>query len=279
MISNLTPVEYFRIGSGWGALERRRREYFSEKPLENEGFEFNEDSLTELQKPWLTLLESGEFPEMDAYSHFGSFVNCDLWGPLIENSLKKLAANNWFAWYQAGISRYQAGNWVGAEEAWIRSLAVNWSPWAARNLAVLAWKRGQINQAADLLVEASNSAPDVLPLAIECGACLIRAGRYEDWLYIAEGLPQSLQSNTRIRLLRAQAALELGDLVNVEEFFNEGGVVADLREGETSITDLWIEYQVQILCQEENLEEDAPEVIQFRENPPLPVEIDFRMRV
>ena len=146
-------------------------------------------------------------------------------------------------------------------------------------MAILAWKRGQIDQAASLLVEASNSAPDVLPLAIECGACLIRAGRNEDWLHIAVGLPQSLQSNDRIRLLQAQAVLELGDLVNVEEFFNEGAVVADLREGESSLTDLWIEYRVQKMCQEENLEEDAPEVIQFRENPPIPVEIDFRLRV
>lgn len=279
MISNLNPVEYYRIGSGWGALERRRREYYSENPLEDAGFEFIEDSLTELQKPWLIFLETGEFPELDADSPFGSFVNSELWGPLIENSLKKLPSKNWFAWYQAGISRYQAGNWVGAEEAWKRSLALNRSPWAARNLAILAWKRGQIDQAASLLVEASNSAPDVLPLAIECGACLIQAGRNEDWLHIAEGLPQSLQSNDRIRLLQAQAALELGDLVNVEEFFNEGAVVADLREGESSLSDLWIEYRVQKMCQEENLEEDAPEVIQFRENPPIPVEIDFRLRV
>ena len=278
LVSHLPPVEYYRYGSGWGALERRRREICSENPLEETGIIFPDDSLGELQKPWLIVLETGSFPDMDVETPLGSFVNCDQWGELIEKSLNKLSAENWFAWYQAGISRYQAGDWIGAEAAWKRSSEINGSAWAARNLAILALKRGLIDRAADLLIEATNFVPDVLPLVIECGACLMQAGRYDDWLQMVGGLPVPLQSNDRIRLLQAQAALKQGDLSNAEALFNEGAVVADLREGESSITDLWIEYRVQKICREENLGENDAQVIQFRENPPIPAKIDFRMR-
>ena len=279
MYKDLTPVEYYRKGSGWGALERRRREIISEKQLERFGYEFDDDSLSEFQEPWLILLETGAFPKVDAEIPFGSFVVDELWGDLIEKSLNELQMENWFAWYQAGISRYQAGNWVGAEEAWSRSIKLEWSPWAVRNLAMLAWRSGQTDRAATLFIEACKSAPGVLPLVIECGSCLGQVGRHKEWLQIVQGLPRSLQSNGRIRLMQAQSSLATGDLVGVEKFFNEGDIVADLREGECSISDLWIEHQVQKMLQVDNLEEDDPQVVLFRENPPVPPEIDFRMRI
>jgi hypothetical protein len=81
-----------------------------------------------------------------------------------------------------------------------------------------------------------------------------------------------------MRLLCAQAALAIGDLLSVEKFFAEGAIVADLREGENSISDLWIEYQVQKMCQDEALPENHPKIIEFRENPPVPIEFDYRIR-
>ncbi|MGB7095002.1 MAG: hypothetical protein WBD62_10190, partial [Anaerolineales bacterium] len=184
----------------------------------------------------------------------------------------------WFAWYQAGIVRYHTGNHAGAVEAWKRSLALTRSPWAARNLAQLVWSDGQIDWAANLMVEALSMAPSIMPLAVECGACLYDAQRYEEWLQMVPQLPQSVRSDGRIRLLEAQSAIANGKLDTVEKFFKDQVVVADLREGENSLSDLWIDYQVQKMSLEENLPINHPTVVQFREHCPVPERIDFRMR-
>jgi hypothetical protein len=275
---DLPPVEFFRTGSGWGALESRRREVLSEEPLNLQGLVFAESSLTEKQEPWVSLLETGAFPAIDPEIPFGSFVAADIWGEIIEKSVQKPADENWYGWYQCGISRMQLGNLEGAEVAFSRSLEICWTPWAARNLAVLSWRQGELDRAAYLLVEACHAAPQLIPLAVECGTCLIEAGRELEWLQLVQGLPLALQSNGRIQLLQAQAALACGDFNPVEEFIRQGMIVADLREGENSISDLWIEYQVQRLCRDHNLADNDPLVIQFRKNPPVPEEFDFRMR-
>jgi hypothetical protein len=276
--SDSPPGEYYQKGSGWGALERRRREVFSAKPLTDSGLVFGDDSLAEEQEPWLKLLESGTFPLVDENSPCGSFVVSGKWGDLIEQALEGQSAGNWFAWYQAGIARYHAGNRAGAVEAWKRSLELTRSPWAARNLAQLAWSDGQIDWAANLMVEALSMAPSIMPLAVECGACLYDAERYEEWLQMIPQLPQSVRSDGRIRLLEAQSAFANGELDTVEKFFKDQVVVADLREGENSLSDLWIDYQVQKMSLEENLPINHPTVVQFREHCPVPERIDFRMR-
>jgi tetratricopeptide (TPR) repeat protein len=273
-----TPVEIFQIGSGWGALELRRREIISKRDQQVSGLVFGDESLAADQAPWLTLLENAAFPALDEIASPGSFVSVEGWGKWVEKSLGGKSADNWYAWYQAGNLRYHSGDLTAAEQAWQHSLDLKWSPWAARNLAQLAWRAGELNQAADLFIQACRKGPAGLPLVIECGKCLNQAGRYHEWLQIFNKLPQSLQSNGRIRFLQAKAGLAVGNLTTVEKYFNEQGIFSDLREGENSISDLWVEYQVQKMCMEEDLSENDTQVIQFRENPPVPEEIDFRMR-
>ena len=57
------PLDVLHHGSGWGALERLRRERAGEPPLEPASAVFDDDTLTEEQAPWLELLRSGALPE------------------------------------------------------------------------------------------------------------------------------------------------------------------------------------------------------------------------
>jgi hypothetical protein len=125
---------------------------------------------------------------------------------------------------------------------------------------------------------ACRAAPDCQPLIIECGLCLNEAGRYRDWVNLVSELPVFMQAKGRVRLLRAQAELALGNLDEATRFFTEGALVPDLREGENSISDLWVQYKIQQMCQENNFTETHPEVFKFRESPPIPEGIDYRMR-
>jgi hypothetical protein len=239
---------------------------------------FGDDSLTEKQSPWISLLKEGSFPPGDPRSPPGDFVVNVEFGDLLEKTLESKDESNWLAWYHLGLIKYHAGDQKGAQHAWQLSLEKTWTSWAARNLALLTWNEGRVNNAANLLVEAYNAVPELLSLAVECGRCLIEADRFQEWLTLVQGMPTSIRSNGRIRLLEAQAALKQGDLEVAERFFKDEVVIADLREGENSLTDLWIDFQVLQINVDENSLLDDSLVARVREGVQVPKKIDFRMK-
>ncbi len=273
-----SPSEFFQLGAGWGALHRHLKEEFSNEAYHSLGMIFGDDSLTEKQSPWIRLLKEGSFPPRDPRSPPGGFVANVEFGDLLEKTLESENESNWLAWYHSGLIKYHTGDQKGAQRAWQRSLAQSWSPWAARNLALLAWNEGGVNDAADLLVEAYNAMPELLPLAVECGRCLVEADRVQEWLTLVQGMPASIRSNGRVRLLEAQAALKQGDLEVAERFFKDEVVVADLREGENSLTDLWFDYHALQISIDENSPLDDSLIARVGESVNVPKKIDFRMK-
>ena len=81
----------------------------------------------------------------------------------------------------------------------------------------------------------------------------------------------------RIRLLAGQAALAIHDFEAVEKLFADPPVVADLREGEVSLSQLWFAYHEQRISAEEGVSIDATLRRRVRSEHPVPLEIDFRM--
>ncbi|MGN6744218.1 MAG: DUF5107 domain-containing protein, partial [Amnibacterium sp.] len=65
-------------GSGWGALEHRRRAAAGEPGADDPGAPFDPAALGDDQRPWLALLDSGRFPGAD------SFVAGPGWAALLE---------------------------------------------------------------------------------------------------------------------------------------------------------------------------------------------------
>ena len=94
---------------------------------------------------------------------------------------------------------------------------------------------------------------------------------------IAAELPESLQSVGRIRLLEAQAALTVTDLETVEKFFADQIVVANIREGETSLSDLWLGLHSQRLSRNENIPLDDALRVRAQLLFPVPEAFDYRM--
>jgi len=272
------PIQVIQLGSGWGALENRRREVFGEKPINNNGMSFDADSLTGEQIPWIKLLEEGLFPVDDPGLPPRGYVVGNQWHDLLERATQTGADENWLAYFHLGLMRHYDGDLDGACSAWERSLALEWTPWATRNLAVLAWQDGRVSEAADLLLEACDAAPGIVSLTVECGRCLIEAGRTQEWLKWVPDLPHLIRSNGRIRLLEAQAALVAGDLKIVSLFFTDRVTVADLREGEDSLSHLWFGYHEQRLSIDKNTPADDSLRARVRAEFPVPEEYDFRMK-
>jgi tetratricopeptide (TPR) repeat protein len=266
-----------QLGSGWGALERRRREACLEPPLATAGLVFADDSLQAEQAPWIRLLEEGTFPVSDPQAPPLGFVVDQKWRSLLEIARQSGRDDNWLLMLHLGVMEYWAGNMHGARSAWERSLALVSTPWAARNLAVLAWEQGHLEEAAQLMTKALRMAPHLLPLAIESGRCLLEAGRTREWLELLEELPKSIRSTGRMRLLQAQAALSENKMSLVESFFKDKVIIHDLREGENSLSDLWFDYHAKRVSIDEDVPLTGSLRGRIREEYPLPEELDFSM--
>jgi hypothetical protein len=264
------PAEILQRGSGWGALERLRREAAGEPPFCSEGLVFDDGSLGEAQEPWLALLRDGAMPVSGPEPPPRGFMVQAEWRDLLEAALAAGKGGSWLAWFHLGVLRQYAGEHAAARRAWERSLEQAQTPWALRNLAVLAREE-------EVYVDACRVAPDLLPLAVECGRFLIEAGRPRQWLDLLRTLAPSIRCVGRVRLLEAQAALAVGDLERVERFFADRVVIPDLREGETSLSDLWFDYHERRLSVMAGIPGGDTLRARVRREFPVPDEFDFRM--
>ena len=102
-------------------------------------------------------------------------------------------------------------------------------------------------------------------------------GRYGDWLAVYESLDQQFKENGRIQFFVAVCLIKLGRLEEARALLTEDLVVDDLKEGEYSISQLWIELYRQILCRDRGVSpEELTDSVVLQEYP-LPYKLDFRM--
>ncbi|MFN2284270.1 MAG: DUF5107 domain-containing protein, partial [Anaerolineae bacterium] len=170
--ADLPPEEIIQRGSGWGALERRRCEAAGQRPFCSAALIFDDASLTAGQKPWLELLEDGALPNLDPDTEPTGYLVQAEWRSKLETAAQA-GHDNWATWLHLGVMRYAAGERDTAREAWEHSLQAIRTPWALRNLAVLAWEDAHFDEAAELYAAALRLRPTLLPLAVECGQKLI----------------------------------------------------------------------------------------------------------
>ncbi len=312
-IQEIEASEIRHLGSGWGYLEKRRRELAGEAPFASPALAFDESSLTAEQLPWLHLLENGSLP-VDFDEDHPSFMVQEDWRGLLERAAK--TDTNGHAWLQLGIMDFYAGRTGDAKHAWEQSLAQKRTFLPLRNLAVLAKNEGDLEKAVDYYLQAYALKPELAPLVIELGQTLIDAGKPQQWLdMLNTNLPlpptpsplrregeqnesqvplyersemgrdlgrgskllTALRKLGRIRLLEARAALMVEDFERVDRFFADGIVIPDLREGEISLSEFWLQFHAARIRAAENL---APEVDiseRVRQEYPIPRNFDFRM--
>ncbi len=272
---NRKPDELMQRGSGWGALERLRREESGEAPFCGEGLIFDDESLGEQQTPWLQLLRKETFPEVEPPVNPAGFMVQREWRERLEQARNWYT--NWLVGLHLGVMYDYRGERDKAREAWERSVQNEPTALALRNLALLAAEEGKLDEAVDLYMQAETLQPESLPLLIEVIQVLLRAGRPMTALELIEGLPANQRQHGRIRLLEGQAALAKGDLPHVERILATPFVVDTLREGEPSLSDLWFSSHEQRVSAAEGVPVDAALRARVRREFPLAREFDFRM--
>jgi len=269
--------EVLHRGSGWGALELRRRSRAGEEPFCSGEMVFDDASMDEDQAPWLSLLEDGALPRKSVAEYPGAWMVQREWREILEDGLRSGRGDHWLAWLHLGVMLYHAGETERAKQAWRTSLERERSGWALRNLAVAALHEERKSQGARLLLEASEMLPELAPLALECAKALIDSDQPGRAAQYIDGLTGELRRHSRMPFHRAAAALKMGDFETVERILKSASGLTDVREGERSFVKLWLEMWEKRVAAEENIPIDDELRRRVRRDFPPPWAIDFRM--
>jgi hypothetical protein len=223
--------EPLHAGSGWGALESLRREVSQEEPSPVVDRLFPRSSLGEDQEPWVALLKTGSLPPGTPRS----YVVAKPWSDLLEG-----AGDSAAAMVHRGVVRWNAGHREAAVEAWEAAYALEPDSWLAlRNIAAASGLLGEPERSAGQYLRALDLMPDVAQLRLEAIQALIAANRFSEAIALAQAAPESSFAG-RFHLLQAWAAVLHGEIRLAESILESGLEVADLREGEVSLSELWL---------------------------------------
>ncbi|MFF9898365.1 DUF5107 domain-containing protein [Streptomyces longispororuber] len=251
------PGEVLATGSGWGALEVVRGGY------DLPGTPFPEATLGPEQEPWLELWRSGAVPEPDPGGVPGPTLVARHWRDMLETAPARPHAE-----YHLGVAQWHAGDRAQAVRSWERGLERAACRWPLlRCLAVADLETGHGERAADRYAEAFDDlgehagehadADVVAALGREALEALLAVGRAEAARAVWERLDPRTRGRGRFRLLEARLLLAEGDGPGARRVFEDGFEVADLREGDETLSEVWAAA--------------AP-------GEPLPSRYDFRMR-
>lgn len=283
-------------GTGFGALEIKRMALDGDGRAP-ENLLFPEDAIGECEKPWLSLLECGKYPETSAASLPVSYMVSGKWLSRIKAAAE--SADDYLANLYYGTARYEIQNTEvmldelyrngnpdesqteEARAAFLRSAERTPNVCAYRNLAVL--ENTEENFAlAEEYYDKAIALPEAFcdfALSSEYIMFLNRREKYEKAWSLFNALPEAIRAVDRIRITAANVAVKLGELDYLAEFFAESH--HDIREGENSLTDVWFEFCARKMAKERGIElteESLDKLIdEAWENCPPDYSIDFRM--
>ncbi len=251
------PGERLATGSGWGALEVLCG------GLDLPGTPFAESTLGPDQEPWLELWRTGVFPAPRRAVPPGPSLVAAHWRDMLET-----APADPLTEYHLGVAQWHAGDVAQAVRSWERGLAPAPSRWPLlRCLALADALAGDPVRAADgyaaafehLAAESRGDGPWTAAesaLGQEAMAALLSVGRLAQARAVWDRLRPALREEGRFRLLAARLLAAEGHGAAARRVFEDGFELADLREGEETLSEVWSTLT----------------------DRPLPARYDFRMR-
>lgn len=224
-------------GSGYAALENAIREFNGEPGLSRH-LEFS--ALSGGCKELAEFLKTGIFPEYPVTDAPRDFLADDALHDRLAETIETTNKNNWYAWYQLGISYYTRGDAGRAKECLLVSNGIAENPWALHALAVSALQSGNEKPAASYIISGFSYRKDDLSYAKETWRILLMCRSYDTVISLYESLPDGFQEESRIRFGYLKALSHIGREKEVLNYLEHTDfVLDDLREGERALGELW----------------------------------------
>lgn len=263
----LAPAEK-RIcyGSAWGTLENLRREKAGQ-PLMCPHLDFG--TLTEAETPWATLLETAQLPVLEQTEAPVSWMLQKEWASLLKNA--EPTHENLLHLAAIALAERRVKD---AEEALDATLDLRVTPTALFLKAQVYRLKDDIRSAAKTALKAHALCPSDVSLSRQALALTLQAKQYDDIITAYETAPENVRSDGRVSMIYAFALLREGKIDEAEAMlYRDGGLsVTDIREGEISLTSLYIDIQTKRAeLRGETLDPvdiDVPRQFDFRMNVP-----------
>lgn len=264
-------------GSGWGALENIIREKNTEKPV-SLFCEYPESSMSSQQEQWRYLIENGEFPEISPEAQPQSYVSSKPWRRLLEQAAESEGKQQWYALMQLGVHYYIYNEIDKARNAWERSVELCESSWVWRNLALIYKNEyNDIELSIKCITRAVELNCDCRGILLDCAKIYTDNRLDKKWLELYEKLSPEMKANGRIRLFKAIAHINLGEIEPACEIVNKDFLMCDIQEGEVSISHIWKQLYKMKLQKDMGIDDETELMRAVAREYPLPKSLDFRM--
>lgn len=262
------------FGSGFAALEARKR-VIEKNKLIPKGLCFPESSLTKEQESWIHLLDFGFLPEGSPNSLNETFLVDKYWEEKLMLSLNNINGKTWITYLHLSIIHMENGEYHLAREMANKSIELEPNPLAYRNIALLFREDNNKNKAIENYEKAIAllNEKDGGFVIIEYFDYLLSMEEYSNIWDKYYSLSYSQRENEKLYLNAVYSALKLNKLDFVKEAFSKEYVY--IREDETKLSDIWIEYHQKIEKIKGNCTHITREEIEKKY--PIPRNIDFRM--
>ena len=257
-------------GSGWAHVQKA----LLGEVFDDGGLSFPLRCLGTEEKMWLQLVKKRKLPCPDPLSEPGSYQIGPEWAKLLHETIQEGGSRNWYGYYQLGVTLAHAGKPGLADDMFSRSLSCARNPWALRNRAIICQMDDDDMQAAAYLRQAVTMLPE-RNIAWETLVALRKAGRPKDVIRMYNTFPARIKALGRLKVLLIEALLDTGDLIKADQMLNGSIELADVREGEIMLTDLW--FRMQAIKLGGTGEADDPLLAQVRKTAKPPAHLDFRM--
>lgn len=255
-------------GSAWGTLENLRREKAQLSPI-CPHLDFG--ALTEAERPWEALLQTARLPVLGQTEVPVSWMLQKEWTQLLEAAEPTHENKLHLAAIYLAERRVRDAN--EAIDAAL-SYRTGPTPTALFLKAQIYRLQNDVKSAAETALRAHALCPSDVSLARQSFALALRAKMYQEILAAFASSPKNVQADGRVAMNYAFALLHTGKIDEAEAvLFRNGGLsVTDIREGEISLTSLYISIQkARAEARGETLEDadiDVPRQFDFRMNVP-----------
>ena len=269
------PQEFLNTGSGWGALENLRRAANGEISL-SDYFEFPEFSMSEVQREWQLLLDTGAVLERDTtYAPEGYLVDA-AWAEKLEKALEKSENRNWYSLMHLGVMKYANGDLNAAKKYFEESLGVKETAWVNRNLAMI-WRNelGDAKKAVEYMEAAIKLNNTCRSIVLDTATTYLAAGEYQKWIDTYATLPVAMSEDGRIKLYLASALMKVDKFNEAAEILNPAFEMPDMKEADTDLSDLWITLYSHILSEKTGITDEKELAKMVETEYPLG-KLDFR---
>jgi hypothetical protein len=227
------PPEVLHRASDWLALERELARRDGDEWPATPGTPVAPDPSTETG-PWWAMLRGEPLAARPLDEPPASYVAGDRWRAVLER-----AVPDWWTRYQRAVLAHAAGD-LAAEELYRASLASAETAWALRGLAHLVAASASRDELVDLVRRAIALRPADVGLRLDLVVLLRDQGATAEAWVLLTAIPAGSRRG-RGELLEAELALRTGRPGRARELLRGGIVVPDIREGETSLSQLWRE--------------------------------------